>query len=83
MATKHHALQDAPRPSQLFLDRYREARDSAQRLVEDLDAAAAYIDRNGPTPLVAPRLMACMLSASSVMGSLMKAGITLLANQEE
>ncbi len=74
---------DAPRASELFLDRYREARLAGIRLLQDLEAAAAYIDRNGPTPAVAPRLMACMLSASSVMGALMRAGITLLAQSEE
>jgi len=83
VATKPHPLDDAPRPSTRFAAQFEEARIAALRLGQDLDAAAAYINRNGPTPLVAPRVMACMLSASSVMGALMKAAITLMSNTEE
>jgi hypothetical protein len=77
---KRLPVQDAPLPHQLFEARFDEARLASTRLKEDLDAAAVYLLNYGPTPDLAPRLMACMLSASSVMGHLLKSAITLATN---
>jgi hypothetical protein len=56
---------------------------SGSRLHQDLLAAIDYQGRCGPTSAMAPRLLACMLSASSLMGELLKAAITLATNAPE
>jgi hypothetical protein len=75
--------EDAPRPSQVFEAQLHEAIAAGRRLGDDMLAAVAYLERNGPRAELAPRLMACMLSASSVMGHLLKSAITMATNGPE
>lgn len=83
MEPKRLPIEDAPRPSQAFEAQLNRAVASSHRLGEDMLAAVAYLEQFGPTTDLAPRLLACMLSASSVMGELLKASITLATNAPE